>query len=414
MAAAIFTLAGCDTGINPGGGDSVAFSVSGSFTKTGGAAGSGEVKFDLKRDAAGHTLSGVLEDGDLTIRLKGSYDPNTGRWSVSARSSNIMYTLDGIVDRAGKLQTANATIMVKSGAGVNETWSPYFFPVTEGAVSIPNAGTAVDGETGGVPAVWQGNWYSYKNYGGGYTASINVLISDWNASVSGISKSPYGSKPIAENYTLIELTGSGNGPYEYIGCYPDYVMTSERFAAAVRSHLGPSVTVTADTGPGVGIIINEAGSSSSWSADVSVDVGSGTIIWEIPMPIGRIGPPEEVTPPDIEVPEGDRLDADAAWEKLDEFWSTGGWEQWAANNGVEQANRYVKARITFTGSNSNSFNMINMVAVENPSKPWEYTYIFPTLAALKVAEATLVEEHDWDESTWPPTNKGVEVMTFTR
>jgi hypothetical protein len=372
--------------------DTEAFSVSGSFTKTG-EAGSGEVKFVLKGDAASHTLSGVLEDGDLTIRLKGSYDPNTGRWSVSARSSSIIYTLDGIVDSAGKFQAANATIVVKSGAGVNETWIPYFFPVREEAVSIPNAGTAVDGETGGVPVVWQGNWYSNTNYSGGSTASINVLISDWKASVSGIYTSPDGSRPIEENWTLIKLTESGSGSYEFIGCYPDYVMTSEYLAAAVRSYLGPTVIVTTDSGSEVGITITVAGSSSSWGISVSVDVDRGVISWTT----GFFG-------------EGAERDAS---EKLRVFWRTGVWDQWAASNGVEKANRYVKARMTFTSSNS--FNMINMVAVENESWPWEYTYTFPTLAALKAAEAALVEEHNWEwPDSGPPEDLGPSVMTFTR
>ncbi|MDR1910081.1 MAG: hypothetical protein LBQ35_09245 [Spirochaetaceae bacterium] len=396
LMAAMFAMTGCDTGINPGE-DDEGFTISGSFTKTGDA-GSGEVKFDLKGDADSYALSGVLEDGGLTIRLKGSYDPNTGRWSVSAKSSSIIYTLDGIVDSAGAFQAAGATIVVKSGTGAEETWIPYIFPVTEGAVSIPDAGTAEDGETGGAPAVWQGNWYSYTDHGGGYTTSINVLISDWKASVSGISTSPDGSSPIEENWTLIELTESGGGSYEYIGCYPYYVMTSANLADAVGSYLGPTVTVTPGSGSGVSITITAAGSSSSLSIDVAVD---GDTIF------ASMGGSGEA---DFEGAERDILDA--AWEKLRVFWRTNGWEQWAAGHNAEKANKYVKARMTLT--NSNTFTMIEMVKVDNPSAPWYYTDRFTSLAALRAAEANLIEKRDWNWSTSPPTDNGVEVMTFTR
>jgi hypothetical protein len=161
LMAVMFTMTGCNNG-NSGDGDGGdenngggggAFSVSGSFNKSE-AAGSGEVKFEVKsNDAFGravsadsYTISGALEDGDLTIRLKGSYDPNAGNWSVSAKSSSIIYTINGNVNSAGVSQGSSATIAVKSG----EEWIPFIFPIRESAVNIP--GTAKEGIAGVLPS----------------------------------------------------------------------------------------------------------------------------------------------------------------------------------------------------------------------------------------------------------------------
>jgi hypothetical protein len=94
--------AACKNGTSPGNDDppELAFSVSGTFTRTD-TSGNNEVKFEVKSDAArsalgravttdSYAISGALEDGSLTIRLKGSYDPNSGKWSVSAKSSAVI------------------------------------------------------------------------------------------------------------------------------------------------------------------------------------------------------------------------------------------------------------------------------------------------------------------------------------
>jgi hypothetical protein len=361
-------LAGCPTGGGDNGPGSEVFIVAGSFTKTGDA-GNGVVKFTLESNDAfsgtvtadSYTVSGVLEDGDLTIRLKGSYDPNTGIWSASAKSSTIIYTLDGNVDNAGVLQGASATIAVKSG---NE-WVPHIFPVTEEAVSIPGAAAAEESEAG-LPSFAKGYWYSKaEGYGGVNSVSLSVLVSDWKSKVTGTYTSPDGTMSIDQSWTLVEYTGSGSGPYEVIACYPEYVITSENLAKAVAAYLGVPITAFIEdeepSGRYVGV------SEGAW-------FGGGF--------------------------------SEAEWKRLRVFHATGGWEKWAAKNNVTKENRYVKAKMSY--SNNTRFDMINMVKVE----PWGYTYYFPTLATLKAA--TLVEEHNWDWSSDPPTDLGVQVFTFTR
>ncbi|MDR1867780.1 MAG: hypothetical protein LBQ77_05905 [Treponema sp.] len=410
LIAAIFIFTGCptdggDPGTNPGGGgdDTEAFSISGSFTKSSDAGG-GEVKFGLKGNmsravTADYTLSGVLEDGDLTIKLKGSYEPNTGRWSVSARSSSIVYTLDGSVDSAGVSQGAIATIAVKSGA----EWIPYIFPVREEAVSIPNAGTAVGSEAGGVPAVLQGIWYSNINYREGYTSSINVLVSDWKVSVSGVYSTPNGNSPIEEKWTLIELDES-SGSYEVIACYPVYVATPESFAGALRSYLGPTVTVTViEDDTDTDIFITLAGSPSPegrYPDGIAMKLydDNDDTLYSYSFSMNTFDPEPAL---------------EAVREKLGAF---NGWEQWAASNNVDPVNRYKKIKLSLTDNNS-KLNIINMVANSLSNAP-DYTYTFSTLAKLKAVEETLEEEHNWEwpdgDGDGPPVKLDPKVMTFTR
>jgi hypothetical protein len=385
LIAAMFAMAGCDSG---GGGDgddgTRAFSVSGSFTKST-EAGGGTVNFDLKSDgdqgkstgravtADSYTLSGVLEDGAITMRLRGNYDPNTGRWSVSAKSSLIIYTLNGSVDSAGVSQGISATIAVKSG----EEWIPYFFPVTEASdpVTATEWDDAGEDATGGVPSIAQGYWHSNHDSGGGYTQSISILISAWKTAVSGTATTPYGNIPIDESWTLLEIEDKGSNVYEVIGCYPDYVKTSTDLASAVGAYLGVTVT------------------GFSTVPDFNAGLPSGKWVY-------------------VESPNSSWWGGftEAEFARLDVFWGTGRWEKWAASNGVSKVNKYIKGRMTYTSPDS--FDMVNLVGVANSSQSWIQTYDFPTLADLKAA--TLVEERDYDFSSSPPKDIGPVVMTFTR
>jgi hypothetical protein len=384
-----FVFVGCDTGTslnNDGDNSGVrVFSVSGSFTKAGGE----EVKFDLESDrsaamavaADSYTVSGVLEDGDLTIRLKGSYDPNTGNWSVSANSSTIIYSLDGNVNSAGVSQGSSATIAVYD-SGTQE-WVPYIFPITEAVVIIPDAAEAEDGETGGMPSFTQGYWHSDKTYPGGYLQSISLLISDWRVTATGTVTSPDGTTmPIEQNWTLLEFTGEGttSDPYYIVGCYPEYVMTSEDLAEAMEDYLGITSIDALTSAPG------DPWPSGKWvyydDNDDSIWFGGFT---------------------------------DTEYDRLNVFWATGGWETWAADNGVTKKNQYVKAKLSYSSGNT-SFDMINMV--KEGSDPWYYIYSFESLADLKAAVTAgeLVEEHEWDWSDYPDplTDLGVSRITFTR
>jgi hypothetical protein len=386
-AAAIFALAGCDTGGDAPEGDggipgTRAFSVSGSFDRSG---NNGDVVyFELQSNAASpsasvmrsvtaesYTLSGVLEDGNLTIRLKGSYDPHTGNWSVSAKSPTIIYTLDGSVDSAGVSQGASATIAVKNG---NE-WVPYTVLITEGASHdfTNDATEAMDSEEG-VPSSVQGYWYMNETFSYG-SASHSLLVSDWKMQLIDVLTTPEGTLSYNQSWTILDWKGAGPS-YEMTYCYIQYVMTPENLAKAMAAYLDlDERDITAlNANPRSGGNLSEG----RW---VYVDEDSTYQ--------GGFSPEES--------------------QKLDVFWQTGGWEIWVMLNGgnADKKNKYVKDKISF---NNTTLSITPMVAGDGTV----YTRAFDSLEAL--TNATMVEEHVWvnDEGENPIDSGVFYTITFTR
>jgi hypothetical protein len=351
-------VAGCDTG---GGGDDDSdtrvFSVSGSFTKSA-AAGGGLVNFELQGDAAAlfagrsagravtadsYTVSGVLEDGDLTIRLKGSYDPDTGGWSASAKSSLIIYTLSG---KKGVAGSSSATIAVNN----NGNWESYFIPVTEQGVSI--AGVAVEGETGGMPAVFHGYWnINWTDPSDGSVDSISSLVSEWNTKASGTHTNPRGEiNSIDQDQTVISVTNNGDGSYTYICCYPKFEVAENPSATplikAITEYMGISEN-------DIAVLEWPLNENNEWT-------GNG----------GH--PPFEgrwVTFKDASDPfgNGNMLGGFSETElaKLTEFLNTNGWKKWVAAHpeeaGGTMVTKYVKAKMSGNGS---TFTMTPMTTPE--------------------------------------------------
>jgi hypothetical protein len=395
--AAIFTIAGCG---NPAGGDDdedgsnppqSSFSVSGKFTKSGGA-GSGEVAFSLKSDAASagravtaesYTIGGVLEDGDFTIRLKGSYDPNKGTWSVSAKSSAIIYTLDGSVDSEGNSRGSTATIAVKSG----DEWVPYVFPIKEDAqtVTVPDA-DAVNGENG-IPAFAQG-WWKLIGSGGGYSWNASVLLSPWKIKGTITTTDPNGTVFLDEiEYSLVEIvSGSGKGPYVIYYTWPEYVMTTENLAKAASQCLfGNENSVTPLTNEQADQLFNGSGMPGSPPKQPYVwyNTNTDTTYW-----------------------------SGFTTDQIDTFFEQNYWKKWATAQGVTQSNKYGASKVSFNDDTApTSFSITNLVQVGS-SEEWYYTHSFGTLKALKAA--TLVEEYEWDWATNPPKKGDVSVQTLKR
>ncbi|MDR1507752.1 MAG: hypothetical protein LBI67_11680 [Treponema sp.] len=385
-------FAGCS---NPAGGGDLSqrsFSVSGKFTKSGGA-GSGDVEFDIKSDAfsgglavsaESYTVSGILKDGAITMWLTGSYDPVKGAWSVSAKSSLIIYTLDGSVDSNGNSLGVLATIAVKSG---NE-WVPYVFPITEQNVTIADAG-ATNGEDG-VPALAQGWWRASGSNSSGNSWSGSVLLSSWKAKGTVTSTYQGVDIPNEVEYSIVEIaSGSGAGPYTVYWASLEYVMTPENFAKAVSQCLyGNETSVTALTTVQMGQLLSGGGISGSPSIPwVGYDDATGIQVW-----------------------------CGFTEAQMDTFYAQNYWKKWAALKGIAKANKYGASRIEFDNAAApSSFSITNLVKEGSPNI-YNYTYSFGTLTELKAEAVNLVPEHDW---VWPdgsgePTDEGVAIITLTR
>jgi hypothetical protein len=397
LLAAIFTIACKNPAGGDGGGNSTdgdggggandppqrSFSVSGKFTKSGDA-GSGEVKFNLKSDTASagravtagsYTISGLLEDGAFLIRLKGSYDPNKGTWSVSARSSTIIYTLDGSVDSAGNSRGSTATIVV---AGV-----PYVFPIAEQGVTISEGDVNTEYEDEGVPAFAQGWWQA-----AGPGENVSFLVSPWKIKYTKTkTDGPHGMDVKEVEYTLLEITGSGAGPYTAIYTWPEYKKTSANLAKAAGKYLfGKEDSVTALTDeqakPGAHYIPQEG------EKYVYYDETSGSTRW-----------------------------GGFTRDQLEKFFAEDYWKKWLLNDADPDSitPMYGASRVSFNSATApTSFSLVDLVKVDNPQQGWEYTHDFESLAALEAAVTNLVEKHKWKEKDGSWEDRGPDVQTLTR
>jgi len=96
-------------------------------------------------------LEGELEDGDIIIKLRGSYDEETGNYTASADASFMRYTI------SSTLSGATATVVVKDGPDP-DNWPVQVFDVTEDN-TVDITGTAQEAVTTGMPENILGNWY---------------------------------------------------------------------------------------------------------------------------------------------------------------------------------------------------------------------------------------------------------------
>jgi hypothetical protein len=185
------------------------------------------------------------------------------------------------------------------------------------------------------------------------------------------------------NCPVVEIEGSGSGPYNIIFTYPEYVMTPELLKDAVNDFLSiSSVTALTDAQYADGPF-----PSGKW------------VYYDSAMEMTCFGNFTE-----------------AEFKTLESFWAKRGWETYASTHGVSPTTKFAKIKTTFKNSNS-KFDMVNLVQVGSPE--YNYTSDFPTLALLKAA--TLVEELEWDWSDYDPmdmssapTKGEVSVITFTR
>jgi hypothetical protein len=241
----------------------------------------------------------------------------------------------------------------------------------------------VDGEASDIPSFAMGYWRINSSDAYGGQLSLGVLVSGWKADVSGTYTSEYGTQPINQNWTMLKFDIEGGDSYGVIACYPEYVMNSDDLAEALSDYLDETVT-----------------GYSSLELMLTSYSGAAAVYVEDNSSIHMVIPPGKMS-------------------KIHVFFATGEWEKWAAANSVPLANRYVKARMVYTGTTK--FEMTQLVEVADPDEPWDQTYTFPTLADLEAAEANLVPEHTWmwiptQDDPYPsePTDLDVNTMTFTR
>ena len=244
-------FAACDNG--PGQGDKV-FSISGKFNK-----GGDDVSFSLveaspynksAKSAARAAydqsieLAGELNDDDLTFRLKGSLDPVSGVYNVSAAGSFIRYSISGTVDpNTYKSLNATATLLVKTGSG--DEWAAYTYPVITDGVNagFTNTDDTDNSDDEGIPEEFLGYWDIYFDdiddlLDEGWEISATCLFSPFKYKVELYMADPDGEDSIhfAAEANVISVEEDGSH-YDIVSAYPLYIGSESEVAGAVESYL---------------------------------------------------------------------------------------------------------------------------------------------------------------------------------
>jgi hypothetical protein len=257
--AAIFVLAGCETDTpEEGGGGSVdpagtTFSIGGTFTKSGNV--EVEVKFKLANAAGGgsrsvsrsvtgesYAIDGSLEDGDLTFRLTGTYDPLARSYTASAASSAVRYNISGSFNEAGVSLGSVATLLVKNsgGGGGDDEWSSFTFPVTPEDVTLTEHPLAEPDEDG-ISSEFLG-WWNRSESQEGYTVNMSMLVSPFSATINVSATDPDGVTDYDnQQWTMVSRTGN-----DVIFAFPMYIPSNANQTAAAIDAFLASKSISAE------------------------------------------------------------------------------------------------------------------------------------------------------------------------
>ncbi|GHU80976.1 hypothetical protein FACS189468_2340 [Spirochaetia bacterium] len=187
-----------------------------------------------------YALSGFIDDGDLTFRLKGVYNTVTNTYALSASSSQIKYQIAGTLTATGAKDAA-VTVQVKDG----ENWKVFTYNVAPSAMTNNPAAppTPTKDETswqeieGGIPGEYCGVWHDTSdNYW--YLLITPTLIQsyEWD-----------GSKWVefeAARLPVVDVKKTGD---VVDGVYTSYIVTADEYTfpgsgitsqEALFAHLG--------------------------------------------------------------------------------------------------------------------------------------------------------------------------------
>ena len=388
-----------------------AFSVSGSFTKSGG----GDVEFTLSDaasagrsaraiSAGSYAVSGELVDGGIIFRLTGTYDPVARSYTASTSSSMIRFSINGAFTASGVSLGSTATLLVNTNTvdeGGAPIWVATTYPITEEEVSITGteagAGDLPPSEAGGIPAFARG-WWSYTQTHMGYRWDANVLLSEWTITQELIETDPEGRKEIQSfRSSVVEVTNHGSY-YDVILGYPVYVANKAQAEAAATAFMTEYYLTAAylaeppDDGLGKYYwYVSEGGGGEFYLPPGIYEMimgsldGSPGILQNLQEALGRVPTREEfaveirklLADNDIDADELDAPKVHQPWPEGPKYWydpvrndivwadfAQNQWEiimRWYNTNYLERyligldvtpVTRYLRSRITFSQNNS--------------------------------------------------------------
>ncbi|MCL2765549.1 MAG: hypothetical protein FWD40_09775 [Treponema sp.] len=368
---------------NGGAPDGRTFTVSGEFDLP----ISGTAQFMLTSDptavaaayravgADDYALFGVLDDGDITYRLRGTYDPNSGTWQASAKSSMMIFTLGGAVDADNNSLGSSATIAVNTGLLYDPQWETFFVIIDEGDVdvSIDDFDDADPGQEG-VPSFALGWWVS--NYtSNNVSYKVNSLVSPWRIALTTVKTDNKGySTTTNEILTIVDIEDKGGGTYRLYFTMHDYWITGDLLAQAFSACIGRNITA---------LSYYQHGVLMGWYTDTAelaeINALNGLWIFYDDSQRGWMSGPGITN------------------DEATRFASLNYWLTWAAENGVSSNTVFSAAEVKFPNTASpSSFDIVDLVETFEYLDPWEYRYFWYDFYTIK--NAALEYKYHW---IWP-------------
>ena len=195
--------------------------------------GGGTAQFSAANVSAGsgraigstdYELAGLLEDGDITIKLKGNYNSATKTYSLSAAADTIglRYTISGTFNNYGIAETGKAVVQVR---GPGDVWTTTEVPVTTQPTAIPiiEDGSTIDDTPGGIPLAWRGIWRDSAD--ASYYAMVNaysVIIYEKSGSNWVESETLYFTDILPEDGGYSGITGFFGWDYDKLNIDTSY------------------------------------------------------------------------------------------------------------------------------------------------------------------------------------------------
>ncbi|MDR2869157.1 MAG: hypothetical protein LBV04_01780 [Deferribacteraceae bacterium] len=194
-------------------------SISGTFNNTGKFVATSDLSAPLgyAEPAATNTfeLKGKLEDGAIIFNLTGTYNSETGRYSLSAGSSMLVYQITGTLDTTGVAQDATVSVNVNNNNG---TWTKTTHNASGMGSTVTITGSENQTPAPSLPSKWFGTWYHTTESGtsfmlDAFTMSGEDAQYEWQDDIIIVTKNS------DAKYTIIILDGNDE--------YTKYVLTEQ-------------------------------------------------------------------------------------------------------------------------------------------------------------------------------------------
>ncbi|MDR0909015.1 MAG: hypothetical protein LBM77_04535 [Spirochaetaceae bacterium] len=192
------SIGGGNGGGSGNGNDNPGFSIKASFTGA-----NGDAALELSENGSAKSaraaensipVSGTLVDGDITFKMKGNYDKQSGAYTASAVASTFRYVVSGQTAQSASGDTpatdTSMTISINTRANKDADWSAPIIISTSKDESTAGAGSIDIGDSvavtpkgkvqeseadiTGLPTDYQGTWYDAGKQ------PFIFVFSDWN------------------------------------------------------------------------------------------------------------------------------------------------------------------------------------------------------------------------------------------